>query len=101
LLSHPHPKAPLALVTYVSDVAISASLQHKCDGHWKTPGFFSRKFNSTETSYCTYEQEILAISVAIELWKVEISSSKGIIKPLVYAFTLKLDKANQRRLKGL
>jgi cleavage and polyadenylation specificity factor subunit 1 len=35
LLSHPCPNAPLALVTYASDGAIGASLEQKCDGHWK------------------------------------------------------------------
>jgi cleavage and polyadenylation specificity factor subunit 1 len=80
LLSHQHPKAPLALVTYVSYVAIGTSLQQKCDGHWKTLGFFSRKLPSTETRYGTYDQELLAIYAAIKFFQYLLQGRDFVIK---------------------
>jgi hypothetical protein len=80
LLSHQHPKALLALVTYVSDVAIGASLQQKCDGHRKTPGFFTWKLTSRESRYCTYDQILLAIYTAMKFFQHLLQGRDFVIK---------------------
>lgn len=102
--SHPYPNAPLALVTDVSDVAIGASLEGKRDVYWKAIGF-SQKLTSAETRYCTYDRELLVILAAIQFFQHTLESrafaTKTYHKPLVCAFTKKLDKANSRRLRQL
>jgi hypothetical protein len=91
LLSHPCPKDPLALVTDASDVAIGASLEQKCDGHWKPLGFFSRELTSTETRNSTYDRELLAIYTAIKFTQHMLDSRDFVIKtdhkPLIYEHT--------------
>jgi cleavage and polyadenylation specificity factor subunit 1 len=92
------------LVTLASDVAIGASLE-QLNGHWKPPGFYSRKINSTETRYCTYDREQLAIYAAIKFFEHTLEGRYFVIKtnhkPLIYIFMQKLGKANSRPLRQL
>jgi hypothetical protein len=68
LLSHPCPKAPLALVTDESYVVTDVSLEQKCDGNWKPFGFFSWKLTSTENRHFTYDWKLLAVYAAIKFF---------------------------------
>ncbi|CAB0044246.1 unnamed protein product [Trichogramma brassicae] len=58
------PNAPLALRTDASDEAIGAALeQQDADGIWQPLGFFSKKLDSTQRRYSTYDRELLAITM--------------------------------------
>jgi len=45
LLAHPHPTAPLALVTDTSTTAMGAVLQQQVQDIWQPLAFFSRKLS--------------------------------------------------------
>jgi hypothetical protein len=80
LLFHTYLNTPLALVTDASDVVIGASLEQKGEGHWKPFGFFSQKLTSTETRYCIYDWELLAIYAAIKFFQHMLKDKDFVIK---------------------
>ncbi len=91
LLQHPSPTAELSLATDTSDTHIGGVMQQKSGNHWRPFGFFSWKLTDTESSYSTFDRELLATHAAIkqfrhfcegrqfQLWTVH--------KPLVSALT--------------
>jgi cleavage and polyadenylation specificity factor subunit 1 len=64
LLAHPDPSAPPVLVTDTSMYAMGAMLQHVMNA-WQ-PLAFSKKLNSAQQKYSTYDHELLAIYKAIK-----------------------------------
>ena len=69
LLSHPQPDAPLAIMSDASDIAIGAVLQQHIGDQWQPISYFSRKLTPTETRYSTFDQELLAIYLAIRYFR--------------------------------
>jgi len=51
LLAHPHPTAPLALVTDASTTAMGAVLQQRVQDVWQPLAFFSRKLSPAHQKY--------------------------------------------------
>ena len=58
LLHHPARDAPLALTT-------DAVLEQLVHQRWQPLAFFSRSFSPAETSYSTFNRELLAVHAAI------------------------------------
>jgi hypothetical protein len=83
LFFHPYPNAPLELITNASDVTLDASLEQKCDGHSKPPGFFSWKLTCKENRYCIYDQEVLAIYAAIKFFQYMLQDRDFVIKTTI------------------
>ncbi len=65
-LQHPAPNAELSLATDASDTHIGGVMQQKSEGHWQPLGFFSHKITDTESSYSTFDRELLAAHAAIK-----------------------------------
>jgi hypothetical protein len=66
LLTHPDPSAPLALVTDASTSAMGAVLQQRVKNTWQPLAFFSKKLNTAQQKYSTYDRELLAIYEAVK-----------------------------------
>jgi hypothetical protein len=69
LLSHPHPTAPLALVTDASTTAMSAIVQQQVQDVWQPLAFFSRKLSPAQQKYSAYERELLVIYEAVRYFR--------------------------------
>ena len=65
LLIHPVEGAPTSLTVDASNVAIGGVLEQYSNGLWRPLGFFSRKLNTRETKYSTFDRELLAAHLAI------------------------------------
>ena len=66
LLSHPKPDAPLCIATDASDVAVGAVLQF-LNNMWQPISYFSKTLKPAETRYSTFDRELLAIYLAINI----------------------------------
>lgn len=60
------PKAPLALATDASDIAVGAVLEQLVDGFWQPLGFHSHRLNPSQMNYDAFDRELLAIKSGIE-----------------------------------
>ena len=65
MLSAPTSADNLFLVTDASNIAIGAVLEQGTDGHRRPLGFFSRKLNTPQQKYSTFDRELLAVHSAI------------------------------------
>ena len=92
LLAHPHPTAPLALVTDASTTAMGAVLRVQCN--WQPLAFFSRKLSPQQT-YSTYDRELLVIYEAVRYFRHMLEARHFTIytdhKLLTFAFQQKRD----------
>ena len=61
----PDSTEPLFLVTDASNTAIGAVLEQGNSNTRRSVGFFSRKLNSSERKYSTFDRELLAVHAAI------------------------------------
>jgi len=59
-LSHAAPGAVISLATDASDTHVGGVLQQQVQGAWQPLGFLSRKLDSTESKYSTFDRELLA-----------------------------------------
>jgi hypothetical protein len=59
-LSHPLPRAVLALAADASNTHVGAVLQQQVGQHWQPLGFFSKKHSKSEVNYSTFDRELLA-----------------------------------------
>ena len=66
LLVHPQPDAPTCILAGASDTAVEAVLQQRINSKWCPLAFFSRKLNSTQQKYSTFDRELLAIYLSIQ-----------------------------------
>ena len=65
-LTHPDPKAPLALVTDASAVASGATLEQLSEeGVWRPIGFWSRHLKPNQCAWTTYRRETFPVQQAI------------------------------------
>lgn len=105
LLAHPVPNAKLSLVVDASDFAIGAVLQQEVQQELQPLGFFSRKLNSAETKYSTYDRELLAIYSSIKHFSFMIEGRNFVVytdhKPLIYAFQQNGEKFSPRQIRHL
>jgi hypothetical protein len=93
---HPDPATPPALVTEASTSAMGAVLQQRVNNAWQSLAFFSKKLNSTQQKYSTYDRELLAAYEAVKYFHHMLEARHFIIftdhKPITYAFQQKRDK---------
>jgi len=105
LLAHPHPTAPLALVTDASTTAMGAVLQQRVQDAWQPLAFFSRKLSATQQKYSAYDRELLAIYEAVRYFRHMLEARHFTIltdhKPLTFAFHQKRDKCSPRQFNHL
>lgn len=105
LLTHPNPELPIALFVDASNFAIRSVLQQFEEGTWKPIAFFSKKLNDAQTSYSTYDRELLGIYLAVKKFKHFVEGRNFVIytdhKPLIFAFQQKNEKASTRQLRHL
>ena len=89
----PHPSTvdcPLQLVTDASAVSVGSALHQIVDGIPRPLGFFSKKLNKAQSSYSTYDRELLAAYLSVIHFKDHIEGQSVTLftdhKPLVSAF---------------
>lgn len=64
--SYPNPDAENCLKVDSSEFAIGAAVEKFDNGNWRPLAFFSKKISKTETTYSTYDRELLAAYKAIK-----------------------------------
>lgn len=106
LLVHPSYSKELSLFVDASDNAVGAVLQQRADNNqWCPLSFFSRKLQSSQLSYSTYDRELLAVYWAVKYFRSQLEGRAFVIytdhKPLIFAFHQKADKASPRQLRYL
>lgn len=69
LLTVPNPDLPIGLFTDASDCAVGAALQQYEESEWKPLAFFSKKLNSAQKVYSTYDRELLGVYLAVKQFK--------------------------------
>ena len=73
-----------------SDSAMGAALHQLRDKTLEPLGFFSKKFNSAQTSYSTYDRELLAAYEGVKYFRYILEGREFVIytdhKPLTFAF---------------
>ncbi|GFW72035.1 retrovirus-related Pol polyprotein from transposon opus [Trichonephila clavipes] len=69
LLSFPRSGLPLSLWTDASDFAVGAVLHQLENEGWKPIAFYSKKLNETQTTYSTYDRELLGIYLSVKHFK--------------------------------
>lgn len=105
LLAHPKLGAKLSLVCDASDHTVGAALQQLVGDYWEPLGFFSKKLSGTESKYCAYDRELLAIYKAVKYFRHMLEGRHFSIltdhKPLTFAFQQKSDQCSPRRFRHL
>lgn len=105
ILSHPVPNAKLALKVDASNFAIGSVLEQLVNESWQPLGFFSKRLNTTQEKYSTYDRELLAIYKSIGYFRHLLEAREFIIytdhRPLTFAFQQKLEKASPRQINHL
>lgn len=105
MLAHPSPNAQLSLWIDASDNAAGAVLHQVVGNDFQPLGFFSKKFDSTQSRYSTYDRELLAMYLAVKHFKYLLEGRDNHIytdhKPLTTAFHQNLDKASARQARHL
>ena len=105
LLSHPKPGALTCIMTDASDTAVGAVLQQYINEQWQPISYFSKKLQSAETRYSTFDRELLAIYLAIKHFRHFIEGRSFHIrtdhKPLTYALATRTDQHSPRQARHL
>lgn len=105
LLAHPKRDAELSLCVDASDIAAGAVLHQIVDGQIEPLGFFSKKFDSAQLRYSTYDRELTAMFLGVRHFRHFIEGRACHIytdhKPLTFAFNQNLDKASPRQARQL
>ena len=105
LLSHPHPDAPLAVMTDASNMAVGAVLQQRIDDAWHPISYFSRKLTPAETRYSTFDRELLAIYLAIKHFRHYIEGQNFYVctdhKPLTFSLFCNSHRYSPRQIRHL
>ena len=105
LLSHPHPAAPLAIMSDASDVAVGAVLQQWVDGQWHPIAYFSRKLTPPETRYSTFDRELLAVYLSIRQFRHMVEGREFSVftdhKPLTRALSSRGTQHSPRQVRQL
>lgn len=69
LLVNPADNAPLRLTTDACHIAIDGVLEQHINEVWQPLGFFSKKLNSAQKNYSTYDRKLLAIYESINFFR--------------------------------
>ena len=105
MLATPNGADNLFLVTDASNVAIGAVLEQGTDGHRRPLGFFSRKLNTPQQKYNTFDRELPAVHSAIRHFRHMLEGTSYTIctdhKPLVTALSKTSDAWTSRQQRHL
>ena len=105
MLAAPTSADNLFLVTDASNIAIGAVLEQGTDGHRRPLGFFSRKLNTPQQKYSTFDRELLAVHSAIRHFRHMLERTSYTIctdhKPLVTALSKTSDAWTSRQQRHL
>lgn len=105
LLAYPKCDATLALVCDASDHAVGAVIQQKVGDAWEPLGFFSKKLSKGQTTWSTFDRELVAIYLAIQHFQHMLEARVFTIltdhMPLTFAFKKKLEKSSPRQIRHL
>lgn len=105
MIAHPSKDAHLSLCVDASDIAAGAVLHQIIDGRTEPLGFFSKKFDSAQQRYSTYDRELTAMFMGVRHFRYFIEGRSCHIytdhKPLTFAFSQNLDKASPRQARQL
>jgi cleavage and polyadenylation specificity factor subunit 1 len=98
-LAHPHPSAPLALVTDASTSSMGSVLQQHVKNAREPPAFFKNS-KYAKQRYSAYDRELLSIYEAIKnfchLLEARHFTTFTDQKPITYSFQQKRDKFSPR-----
>ena len=105
LLVHPKPHAPTCIMADASDFAVGAVLQQRIGDGWHPIAYFSRKLRPPETRYSTFDQELLAVYLAIKHFRHFVEGREFYVltdhKPLTFALSTNSDKYTPRQVRHL
>ena len=105
LLVHPVPDAPLIIATDASDNAVGAVLQQWVGSTWQPLAFFSKKLQSAERKYNTFDQELLGIYLAIKHFQHFVEGRQFHIfndhKPLTFLPSFRSNRHSPRQTRQL
>lgn len=105
LLTCPSMNHELALFVDASDHAAGAALHQRENEEWKPIAFYSKKFNNAQSTYSTYDRELLSIYLAIKYFRYLLEGRNFTVytdhKPLIFAFKQNNEKASPRQLRHL
>ena len=96
MLANFNPDLQLALFCDASDIAIGSVLQQKDGNNWQPLAFYSKKLNTAQQNYSTYDKELLGIYLSVKHFQHLLEARQFIIftdhKPLTYALSRKAPK---------
>ena len=105
LLSHPHPTAPLAIMSDASEIAVGAVLQQRVENEWHPIAYFSRKLTPPETRYSTFDRELLAVYLSIRHFRHMVEGREFSVltdhKPLTRALSSRGTQHSPRQVRHL
>lgn len=105
LLAHPKIDAELALFTDASDHSVGAAFQQRSNDGWEPLAFFSKKLSPTKSRYSEFDQELLAIYLAMKHFRHMVEARKFVIftdyKPLISVLRQKPEKCTPRQFRHL
>ena len=105
LLHHPTKNAPTALTVDASDKAEGGFLEQFAKGQWRPLAFFKRQLRKPETKYSAFDQELLAIHLAIRNFCYFLERRRFAVfthhKPLTFAFFKLSDPWSSRQQRPL
>ena len=105
LLVHPQPDAPTCILTDASNTAVGAVLQQRIDNKWCPLAYFSRKLNSAQQKYSTFDRELLGIYLSIQHFRYFVEGRDFFIvtdhKPLTYALRSRSANHSPRQARQL
>lgn len=105
MLVHPVKDAPISLNVDASDKSVGAVLHQLIGNEFQPLGFFSKKLETAQTKYSTYDRELLGIYLGIKHFRHMLEGRNFIVytdhKPLTFAFNQKSDKASPRQIRQL
>ena len=105
LLSHPHPTAPLAIMSDASEIAVGAVLQQRVENEWHPIAYFSRKLTPPETRYGTFDRELLAVYLSIRHFRHMVEGRECSVltdhKPLTRALSSRGTQHSPRQVRQL
>jgi len=95
----------MRLVTDASTIAIGSVLEQLVCENWVPLGFFSRKLNSAQKRYSTFDRELLAVYDSILHFRHLLEGREFFVltdhKPLTTALASRADRPNERQLRQL
>ncbi|MBM3938427.1 MAG: DDE-type integrase/transposase/recombinase [Sphingomonadales bacterium] len=105
-LAHPKATGKLVLSVDASDAHVGAALQQRDDrGALEPLGFFSRKLDSAQRKYSTFDRELLACYLAIRHFRWMLEGREFVVytdhKPLTYALHRTTDAWSARQQRHL